>query len=92
MHNVEIQLCTTDLGHGFQLSTVGEKLLAASTPRVRASRTPQSHLNARRSALPRGVVLQVIRDNVGKRANEYRRVVERFRSLQVNAELCVLCQ
>ena len=61
-----------DLGHCFQFSSVREERLTASTSRIRASGTPQTHLYARRSAPAGGVVLQVVRDDVGERSNEYR--------------------
>jgi hypothetical protein len=70
-----------------ELATLGEKALAALAPRVRAPGTPQAHLHARRAALAALVVGQVVRHNVRQRADEDGRVVERFRALQIDAEL-----
>jgi hypothetical protein len=85
---ITIQHCAVYLCLDLQFfSTIGEEFLGTSTPRVDASGTPQTHLHTRRSALARGVILQVIGGDIGQSANEYRRVVEGFRSLQVDPEL-----
>lgn len=70
-----------------ELASVGEKALAALASRVRAPGTPQAHLDARRAALAVLIVGQVIRDDIGERANKDWRVVERFGAVQGDAEL-----
>ncbi len=65
-----------------------KKILLLAALFVGAAGAAQAHLDAGR-AYPAGVkVAQVRRDEVGERADKDGRVVERLRTLEVDAELC----